>query len=222
VGGVVRAVRCHEMTWVAFGHVTWGSTVPPFAVLAGTIIRAEKIEPVGDGHRVRWFVSSPLYAEGPGDQRVMYFIHDDRMTEQSEPRADVWDAWLGGYQPEEVPALVKAAVPEALQASAEEPYRSQRTANTTTTPTEAPAMTKTAATDTTAATTDEARTKSTVSKDGDHKCPSCKTTKSVTKYPTKRNAEGEYERDLAECRECRDARRATRKAEREAAKATAA
>jgi hypothetical protein len=122
----------------------------------------------------------------------------------------------------------KPAVAEALQAAAQQPYRSQRTAKTTPPPPEgAPAMTakntpveKPA--ETPAAATDEARTKSTVSKDGDHKCPSCKTTKPVTKFPTHRNAEGEYVRDTAECRECRDARRATRKAEREAAKATAA
>jgi hypothetical protein len=46
--------------------------------------------------------------------------------------------------------------------------------------------------------------------------------KAVTKYPTKRNGEGEYVRDTSECRACRDARRVVRKAEKEAAKATAA
>ncbi len=67
-----------------------------------------------------------------------------------------------------------------------------------------------------------ARSRSTVGKDGDHKCPACKTAKAVTQFPTKRSAEGEYVRDLDACRECRDAARAVRKAEREAAKATAA
>jgi transposase-like protein len=76
---------------------------------------------------------------------------------------------------------------------------------------------KTTATETPAATTDEGRAKSAVSKDGDHKCPSCKDTKPVTKYPTKRNGDGEYVRDTSECRACRDARRVARKAEKEAA-----
>jgi hypothetical protein len=136
----------------------------------------------------------------------------------------VWGGVLRDPQPTPRNHYGTPLVPAALQPAAQEPYRSQRTANTTTTtPTEAPAMTaKNTPAETPAATTDEARTKSTVSKDGDHKCPSCKTTKPVTKYPTKRNAEGEYERDLAECRECRDARRAARKAEKDAAKATAA
>jgi hypothetical protein len=124
-------------------------------------------------------------------------------------------------------ANAKPAVPEALQPPVKQPYSCQGTANTTTTPPqEAPAMTaKTTATVTPAATpttADETRTASTVSKDGEHKCPLCKTTKPVTKYPTQRNAEGEYVRALAECRDCRDARRATRKAEKDAAKATAA
>lgn len=83
-------------------------------------------------------------------------------------------------------------------------------------------MSKNTTTETPAATTDETRTKSTVSKDGDHKCPACKTTKPVVKFPTKRNSEGEYVRDLDACRECRDAHRAARKAEREAAKESAA
>jgi hypothetical protein len=229
VGRAVKAIRCDEMTWLAFGHVKWGSTVPPFAVLAGTLIRAEVIEPLPDGHRVKWFVSSPLYAEGPGDQRVMYFIHDDRMTEKSEPHADVWDAWLGCYLPDDEAVPVKVAVPEALQASAQEPYRSQRTATTTTAPQEAAAMTAKTTTATTTPDSPESkqadvepRTKSTVGKEGTHKCPACKAAKAVTKFPTKRNAEGEYVRDLDACRECRDAARATRKAEREAAKATAA
>ena len=114
-------------------------------------------------------------------------------------------------------------VREALQPRPQEPYRSQRTANNTaTTPTEAPAMSKNTPAETPAATTDETRAKSAVSKDGDHKCPSCKTTKPVTKYPTVRNAQGEYVRSLDECRPCRDERRAARKAEKEAAKAIAA
>lgn len=115
-------------------------------------------------------------------------------------------------------------VPEALQPAPSQPYSCQRTATTTTTttPTEAPAMSKNTTTESPAATTDETRAKSAVSKDGDHKCPSCKTTKPVTKYPTVRNAQGEYVRSLDECRPCRDERRAARKAEREAAKATAA
>lgn len=225
----MRAIRCDEMTWLAFGHVKWGSTVPPFAVLAGTLIRAEVIEPLPDGHRVKWFVSSPLYAEGPGDQRITYYIHDDRMAEQSSD-ADVWNAWLGGYQPDDEPVPVKVAVPEALQASAQEPYRSQRNATTTTAaPQEAPAMTAKTTTATTTPDSPESkqadvepRTKSTVGKEGTHKCPACKAARAVTKYPTKRNAEGEYVRDLDVCRECRDTARASRKAEREAAKATAA
>ncbi len=133
--------------------------------------------------------------------------------------------WGGAYrQRPEVPQFLRPAVPEALQPAAQQPYRSQPTTDTTTTPPqEAPAVTaKTTTAETPAATTDEARTKSTASKDGEHKCPSCKTTKPVTKYPTQRNAEGEYVRALDECRECRDARRATRKAEKAAAKATAA
>lgn len=117
----------------------------------------------------------------------------------------------------------KPPVPAHLQPVGGGAYRSQRTANTTTTtPTEAPAMSKNTTDETPAATTDETRAKSAVSKDGDHKCPSCKTTKPVTKYPTVRNAQGEYVRSLDECRPCRDERRAARKAEKEAAKATAA
>jgi hypothetical protein len=140
----------------------------------------------------------------------------------------VWGGELRDPQPIRRNHYGTPLVPAPLQPAAQEPYRSQRTANTTPPPPEgAPAMTakNTPAekpAETPAAATDEGRSKSTVTKDGDHKCPSCKATKPVTKYPTKRNAEGEYERDLAECRECRDARRATRKAEREAAKATAA
>lgn len=220
----MKAIRCDELTYLAFGHTLWGSTVPPFAVLAGTIIRAETLQAVPDGHRVKWFVSSPLYAEGPGDQRITYYIHDDRMAEQSSD-ADVWDAWLGGYQPEDESVPVKVGVPEALQPAAQQPYRSQGTATTTTPPQEAPVMTtKTTTPDTPVSTQAyvDARSKSTVGKEGTHKCPACKTAKAVTKFPTKRNAEGEYVRDLDACRECRDAARAVRKAEREAAKAAAA
>lgn len=214
----MKAIRCDEMTWLAFGHVQWGSTVPPFAVLAGTLIRAEVIEPLPDGHRVKWFVSSPLYAEGPGDQRVIYYVHDDRMAEGSAD-ADVWDAWLGGYQPDDGAVPVKVAVSEGLQAPTKEPYRSQRTDTTTTPLRKALAMTaKTtpAKTDTTPApevapapTTD--RAKSTVSQDGTATCAGCQTDLPVTRFPTVRNAEGGYERALAECRSCRDARRVAKR-----------
>jgi hypothetical protein len=66
-----------------------------------------------------------------------------------------------------------------LQPAAEPPYSCQRRATTTTTPPEETATmsTKTTATETPAATTDEGRAKSAVSKDGEQKCPSCKTTK---------------------------------------------
>lgn len=112
---------------------------------------------------------------------------------------------------------VKPPVPEGLQPVEGSPYRSQGTAASTTTQAEgAPAMTaKTTAAqtpDATAAATDETRTKSTVGKDGTHKCPSCKETMPVTKFPTARTAEGDYARELAECRGCRDARRAARRA----------
>lgn len=93
----MRVERCAERTVVAFGQVTWGSAVPPFPVEAGSVIKAERIEPLPEGHRVTWFVSSPLYVEGPGDRRVMHYIHEDRMETKSDLNADVWDAWLGGY-----------------------------------------------------------------------------------------------------------------------------
>lgn len=64
----------------------------------------------------------------------------------------------------------------------------------------------------------DARTKSAVSKDGTAVCGGCKADLPITKYPTKRNAEGEYVRDTTECRSCRDARRVVRKTERQAAK----
>ena len=53
-----------------------------------------------------------------------------------------------------------------------------------------------------------------VSKEGTHRCPSCRKQLPVTKYPTKRNAEGEYVRALDECRTCRDARRQARSDEK--------
>ncbi len=88
--------------------------------------------------------------------------------------------------------------------------------NTTTKRTTTPAPEPTPAADT------DARIKSTVSKDGSATCSVCKKELPVTKFPTARTAEGTYERDTTECRGCRDSRRAAQKAERDAAKVTAA
>lgn len=208
----MRAERCDELTWLAFGHVTWGSTVPPFAVMAGTTVRADRIERVRDGHRVTWLVSSPLYAEGPGEQRVIYAVHDDRLSEHSVADAAAWDVWLGAYTPEVPDGVTKAAVPEALQPASPEPYSLQRAATATTTTTrKATTMSKTTTTTTPAATADESRAKSAVSKDGEHKCAGCEKSLPAVKFPTKRTESG-YERDTAECRACRDARRAAQRA----------
>jgi hypothetical protein len=153
----------------------------------------------------------------------------------------VWGGTFRSRSAAAMPVPAKPPVPEALQASRSRTYSSEGTATTTTAkPGRATTMTaKTAAPKTTTkaaaapapAVPDTAeskqadtaaRSKSAVSKDGSHTCPSCKTEKPVTRFPTERNAEGTYERSFTECRECRDARRAARKAERKAAKATAA
>lgn len=116
----------------------------------------------------------------------------------------------------------RAFVAAALHLQGDEPYSSQ-TANTTTEKEHAMAARKTT---TKKATTTKATTKaapaatdtgttraaSSVERDGTAKCPACRKSLPVTKFPTRRNAEGEYERDTAECRSCRDARRAAKKA----------
>jgi WhiB family redox-sensing transcriptional regulator len=148
----------------------------------------------------------------------------------------VWGGLAASAMRRERAATVKPAVPEGLQAPAQQPYRSQGTANTTTTPPqEAPAMTaKTTATKTATTPAPEpttapdtaqskqadvdGRAKSTAAKDGTHDCAVCQQNLPLVKFPTARTAEGVYERDTTECRSCRDARRAAKKA----AKATAA
>jgi hypothetical protein len=70
--------------------------------------------------------------------------------------------------------------------------------------------------------TDTGRGRSTVSQEGNAKCPSCRKQLPVTAFPTARQKDGTYQRSLAECRSCRDTRRATKKAEKEASKSTAA
>ncbi len=42
-------------------------------------------------------------------------------------------------------------------------------------------------------------------------CPSCRKALPVTKFPTRRTAEGPYERDLSECRSCEKVRRAVQR-----------
>lgn len=63
---------------------------------------------------------------------------------------------------------------------------------------------------------------STVSGEGTARCTACRKTLSVRKFPTRRNTEGAYERALSECRDCRDDRRKSQRAEKDAAKTSAA
>lgn len=58
------------------------------------------------------------------------------------------------------------------------------------------------------------KAKSTVSKDGTHKCPACKESLPATKFPTIADGNGGYVRSTDECRSCRHNRRDTKKAER--------
>jgi hypothetical protein len=148
----------------------------------------------------------------------------------------VWGGVLRDPQPIRRNHYGTPLVSAPLQPAAQEPYRSQRTANTTPPPPEgAPAMTakttatKTATTPATEPTTTpdtaqskqadvDGRAKSTAAKEGTHDCAVCQQNLPLVKFPTARTSEGVYERDTTECRSCRDARRAAKKA----AKATAA
>ena len=122
------------------------------------------------------------------------------------------------------PAYGTRPMPAPLQPAAVRAYRSQATPDTTTDRKENPMPTtrkpavKATPSATPKATAPAEGRQSEVSKDGTHKCPSCKQTLPVTKFPTARTSEGNYERDLASCRKCREARRA----EKKAAKTTAA
>lgn len=151
-------------------------------------------------------------------------------------RSQRWGVWGGvasDHPRGQFVAATKPVVPEGLQPVGVSPYRltdtttpppkePAMTAKTTTTKT-APAPTEpTPAAEPAATPTDEGRAKSTAAKEGTHDCAVCQQNLPLVKFPTARNAEGTYERDTTECRTCRDARRATRKAEKDAAKATAA
>lgn len=139
--------------------------------------------------------------------------------EYGRDMAGIW----GGLRPRERKAgrrrdegHSRTGVQEPLQQERAGPYSSAGTHTTTKETPPMAAKKKSTAPAATATTADEsgvpARAKSTVPKEGTTRCPVCKQTMPVTKFPTVRNAEGVYERSTDECRGCRDTRRAAAKA----------
>jgi hypothetical protein len=198
----------------AFGVHQWGGPKIVVPFLAGAVVRAQRIRCLPSGGEFDFYAATPAYVEGLDGSLVVLDLVGDRLREdmlEGDGCREAWEAWFGAIGAVDV--YQEPAVPGALQPVALSPYRSQRTTNaTTTTPRKAsPMSAKTTTPATAAATTVETRTKSAVSKDGTHKCAGCKTEKPITKYPTVRDAEGEYVRSLDECRACRDARRTAKK-----------
>lgn len=96
-------LRCPARTWVAFGHVRWGSTCPPFGVAMGSEVYADRIE-ASDDERAPWHVSSPVYIETP-ERQVVIYTHGETLHEDViEAATESWRVWSEAMGVEEVTA----------------------------------------------------------------------------------------------------------------------